>query len=416
MKILKITMSILFATLFFICSHTIVHGHSYVIEESPTPNSMLESSPPEITLTFNSKVNKDFSLTLSNEQQEVKFNSKKISSDQKQISIQLPPLDAGVYTVKYYVISSNDGHPIQGSYQFRINTPPAPENEVNPAPTQNDFAPEVKPTPPEKNASEIVIYIMKAIYYLGLVTLIGWIIWNRFIKHDHVKSKYLQIGTILQMLHFVGFLSVILVQQNIFTLNGLSVGFNSPFATTFNFLTYIALFMSLFGFIFLFRRVWFDIAWIVVIVLTKSLTGHAFEFEPTYLLVISDSIHLIAASLWASGLVIFVVFWRKQKLFAKHFLPLFSKVAFYSICILAGTGIFITVMYIPISNLFLTTWGLLLFTKTILVVFVILTATIIRSKMKKNKADLARWVTIDFLFMVFILIIVSIFTYVNPLP
>ena len=52
---------------------------------------------------------------------------------------------------------------------------------------------------------------------------------------DELKKKYLFWGVILQMLHLVGLISIILVQLNIFTSNGLSFAFEFSFETMFVF-------------------------------------------------------------------------------------------------------------------------------------------------------------------------------------
>ncbi|RUL55582.1 copper resistance CopC/CopD family protein [Lysinibacillus antri] len=436
MRAFKIPITILFMTLFFAAfGHSVVWGHSFVTEESPAKNSTQESSPTEIQLIFNSKVEKDFSLKLLDEnQQEIQYVTKNIDSEQKQISIQIPPLPSSKYTVEYYVISSNDGHPIRGSYQFQVKVKEEPvppnthsEQEMIPKPYVPPIdkieVPQTQPQPEPINnypqASEWIIYFMKALYFFGLVLVIGWVLLFRLVIHKYpkaIKEPFLFWGTILQMVHLVGLISVILIQFNIFSLNGLSFTFDSPFETIFTALWIISLFMALLGFIFLFKSIWFDVVWVLIIVLSKSLNGHAFEFEPKYVLVITDSIHLLAASLWASGLTLLIILWRKETLYVNEFLPIFSKMAFYSIGVLSITGTSITVIYAPSINLLLTTWGILLLIKILLVCLVIGMGFIIRRKMKKmNIADLSKWIVVDFTLMLLILIIVSIFTYLNPL-
>ena len=266
--------------------------------------------------------------------------------------------------------------------------------------------------------SEVLIHLMRAIYYFGLLFLIGWILLWRIVKNyaNDVKKKYLFWGTIIQMLHLVGLSSVILIQLNIFTINGLSFTPDFPFQTTFGLLWIVSLLMSLFGFLLLFKNQWFDILWLVAIVISKSLNGHALEFEPTILLVITNSIHLIAASIWAAGLMFIILFWRKHINYVQSFLPKFSKYAFSSIVVLSITGIFISYFYLKGFDLLFSDRGILLMIKTAIVSLVILAGVMIRSKMKEMQTvDLKRWITLDFILMFIIIIIVSILTYLNPL-
>lgn len=101
-----------------------VSGHAFVTGESLAPNSILETPLEEVKATFNSKVEKDFSIKLidENQQQIIPLNSE-ITTNQKEIKLQLPTLEGGNYFVECYVVSSNNGHPVQGSFIFQVNPP-----------------------------------------------------------------------------------------------------------------------------------------------------------------------------------------------------------------------------------------------------------------------------------------------------
>ena len=47
--------------------------------------------------------------------------SAQLSDNQQEIRLELPELSGGIYKVEYYVVSSNDGHPIRGSYHFNVD-------------------------------------------------------------------------------------------------------------------------------------------------------------------------------------------------------------------------------------------------------------------------------------------------------
>ena len=381
-------------------------------------------------ITFNSKVDNNlFTIKIYDEQQkEITSQLAEISDNQKEIRLKLPTLDGGKYQVEYYVISSNDGHPVQGSFMFEVADSKAPHDPVDVIEDgeSNNLEEEQPVSNPDQEIkgtsissfSEVLIHLMRAIYYFGLLFLIGWILLWRIVKNyaNDVKKKYLFWGTIIQMLHLVGLSSVILIQLNIFTINGLSFTPDFPFQTTFGLLWIVSLLMSLFGFLLLFKNQWFDILWLVAIVISKSLNGHALEFEPTILLVITNSIHLITASIWAAGLMFIILFWRKHINYVQSFLPKFSKYAFSSIVVLSITGIFISYFYLEGFDLLFSDRGILLMIKTGIVFLVILVGVMIRSKMKEMQTvDLKRWITLDFILMFIIIIIVSILTYLNPL-
>ena len=418
--------------LFFLGSEK-AWGHSYVVEEYPAPGSLLEQSPEEVKIIFNSEVEDDFSLRVFDEElTEVTIEKEPMNADRKIVSGRLPPLAGGNYTVEYYVISSNDGHPVQGSFSFQVaKGSPSPSEE----PVQGGEEPipiEVedgsgKEMLPEKEIglltsgmqpAELFIYIMRAIYYAGLLLVIGWVFWWRIVQRydGDILKKYVLWGTIFQMLHLVGLLSMLLIQLTIFSGNGLAFGADFPFDTTFGAVWLFSLLLSLIGLVFLFKNGWFDCVWLIALVVSKSMNGHSLEFEPAAVLVMTNSIHLLAAAVWAAGLTFIVLFWRRQGMYVRQFMPQFSKTAFISIIVLSITGIFTTIMFLPNFDALFSDWGYLLLLKGGLVVAVIVLASIIRLKYKHDKADeVEKLVKLDFCLLLLILVVVSVLTYVNPL-
>src|SRR3954465_3005890 len=97
-------------------------SHSFVVKETPAPNSQLETSPKEVIITFGNKVERDLVSIkiIDDKQQEVTSKPAQLSDNQLEIRLELPELSAGTYKVEYYAVSSNDGHPINGSYHFNV--------------------------------------------------------------------------------------------------------------------------------------------------------------------------------------------------------------------------------------------------------------------------------------------------------
>lgn len=412
-----------------------VLGHSFVVKESPVPNSQLETPPKEVVITFDKKVERELaSIKVTNEkQQKVTGNLPRLNDYQKEIALELPELGTGIYKVEYYAVSSNDGHPIRGAYHFNVidvnptaqmdrhgtmmePEPQQPSSEENAM--KADAGSDSEFTLADVNLTEWLIYMMRAIYYIGLLLIIGWVFWWRYIKDysTDLKKKYLFWGIVLQMLHLVGLLSMILIQLNIFTDQGLSFATDFPFGTNFGLMWLVSLLVSLIGFIVLFRNEWCDLGWVMILLLAKSLNGHSLEFEPSSALVLSNSIHLMAASIWASGLTFIIVFWRKQRLYVQSFIPLFSRFALMSMVILSITGFFASIAFLSSFEQLLSGWGIVLLSKVVLVIFVIIIAALIRTAIKKHKnADSRKLIMLDFFLMMAIIILVSILTYLSPI-
>lgn len=424
-----------FSVFLFFGSETAL-SHSFVIEETPIANSSLDVSPTEARVTFNSPIEIELSSLIVRNQNGIEITTEAPLFNEKQteIFVTLPPLEGGSYTVEYYVVSSNDGHPISGDYSFHVSSgipqePTIPDDievtskhqnetrEMNSDQNENE---KINSTTFNKgNLSEILISALRIIYYLGLLLLIGWVFWwHRIKSHSNDwQKKYLFWGTILQMVHLVGLLTMIALQLDIFSSNGLVISSDFFITSHFGIWWLVSLVLSLLGLLLLFRYKWFDVIWLVSIVLSKSFNGHSAEIEPWLLYVVNNSIHLLAASIWASGVWFTIVYWSKQRLQVHSFLPQFSKHALASIVILSITGILSSAGFFYYSDFALTTWTLFLWLKTFLVVFVVIIGYKIRAKLKSQKrSNLGLLLKIDFAIMITIIIVVSVLTYLNPQP
>ena len=430
------TVFLFFTSFLFFLSPSNVLGHSFVVKESPVPNSQLEKSPKKAIITFDKKIEKELaSLKVINEKQQVvTTDSPRLNDTQKELSIELPKLKEGKYKVEYYVISSNDGHPIRGTYNFSvIDVAPAPQMDrhgtiVEPeqelpsseeSVTKIDSDPKSESSLAEVNLMEWLIYMIRAIYYIGLLLIIGWVFWWRYIQEYSIdlRKKYLFWGIVFQMLHLIGLLSMILIQLNIFTVEGLVFALDLPYETNFGLMWLVSLFASLIGFFVLFRNNWFDFSWIIILLLAKSLNGHSLEFEPASTLVISNSVHLMAASIWASGLAFIIVFWRRHRLYVQSFLPLFSRCALIGMVILSITGLFASIAFLSSFEQLFTGWGMVLLSKLALVIVVLIIGALTRSAIKKQgKIVSGKLIMLDFFLMMVIIILVSILTYLSPIP
>ncbi|RHW37631.1 hypothetical protein D1B33_08890 [Lysinibacillus yapensis] len=427
----KVT-SCLFIAFLFMFMSSFVSAHVFVVEETPLPNSTLESSPSSISIKFSNQVDSSFSIkVLDMENQEVDVRVASISEDKKTIESQLPQLPNGQYKVQYAVISSNDGHVIEGNYTFHVNWKSSPsinhdyvkeETSGSIGKSQGNDMSNASNFENNQDSADylgMIHYIAKAIYYFGLLMIVGWIlIWRTIKNHSfELRKKFLFFGMIFQLIHFTGLMIFLLVQMNVFTSQGISFKFDFPIDTLFGKLWIVSLIFSLAGFFFLFKNRLFDFLWVLTIVVAKSFNGHTQEFEPTSLLVALNGIHLFAAAIWAAGLFYMLLFWRKQQLYVKSFLPIFSKAAVISIVLLSVSGSIISYLYLPDQDAILTDWGIVLLFKIAAVLGVVVIGAFIRMKMKRGRlADLKLPIKIDFLLLIILIILVSILTSLNPLP
>ena len=357
-----------------------IKGHSSVVMEYPAPNSQLETVPTEINITFKEKIKRaQASLeVVDNKGQTVTSNKAQISDDQQKIRLELPTLPDGMYYVHYYVVLFNDGHSVKGSYRFQIDSTLlfkqiGNNNLCIPISYQQETLQLY-----DLKEKEWFIYLMKVIYYAGLSLIVGWIFWWRIVQgySTELKKKYISYGIIIQILHLIGLFLMIIMQLNITTIFNNSG--NSLINSTFDLMWYVSLVISLIGFVCLFRKKWFDLIWMFLIL---ALNGYSFAFETPSLLIISHSALLFAFSIWAGRLLFILSFWRKHQLFIHSFSSSFSKYSFWCIIVLLITGFFEAIVYLSNTLESLNNWLFYLLCKLLAVIVIIATEKVIRSKL-----------------------------------
>jgi len=384
-------------------------AHAVLLEANPPLNSQLKDSPPEIRYIFNERIEKElYYIRVFNEEGELVTNNQaEISEDQRGISLMLPPLDEGNYTVTYHILSG-DGHPVEQSSILTIGTPskqPSPwymNNVIN-----------------QDHHSGISVDRM--LFYCSLLFLVGWLGWGIFFSFTNQSNQSTYENWLQKFRHF--FL-ISLIITSIIQVSSLLKGWDIAslipllLRSLWGWTWIVSLGLAVLSYLILRKSKWIDAAWILLLLTVEGISGHAITFTPSYLTVIVDFVHLITAAAWVGGLWFFILFWKHASEEMLRFYPLFSRVAFISLIVLTITGIFTTILFLPEwSYLTKTAWGILLLIKTLLVLVVIIVASFIRASWKKNQLDrLPSLFRMDFTLMIFILIIVGALTYLNPLP
>jgi copper transport protein len=385
-----------------------VFAHSSAVSMSPAPNSNLENSPGTVTIEFQSEIDENlYSLKVLNEnQQEVTLEKAVLSENKKELTLLLPRLSPGVYMVSYNIISANDGHRLQETYQFSIGKVVEGMNIV---PSKSSF-----------QYGDITIYLIRILYYFGLLWIIGWVFWKIIMKGKgrQLPKAFEHWGIIAQIVHLMGLISMILLQIIDITNSGLTFSPQIPLNSIYAFAWIGLLCLSIIGFVSLFKSQWFDVGWILLIALFKGVNSHSFESDPAFLLMVLNLIHLVCASIWCSGIIFALVFWKKQRLYVTDFLPLFSQLALLSFSTLILTGTILTIFLLPNPlALFTTPWGFILLIKLIIVLLICFVAFKIKEAMKlKLNHGIKLLLTLDLFFLIALIILISVLTYINPFP
>jgi len=102
-------------------------AHAALVSSVPAQRQTVTSSPPRVRLTFNERLEPAFTRVsvwdASGQQVDLKDGAVD-PGNSKVVTVSLPPLRPGRYTVRYRVLSV-DGHIVEASFLFSV-APPAP--------------------------------------------------------------------------------------------------------------------------------------------------------------------------------------------------------------------------------------------------------------------------------------------------
>jgi methionine-rich copper-binding protein CopC len=99
-------------------------GHAYLVKSSPARRAVLSTPPTRVVLWFNERLEAQFSqISIWNaEGQQMDGGDMEVGpDDRKRLSVSLPTLPPGNYTVKYRVLSV-DGHVVEAEFPFTIRS------------------------------------------------------------------------------------------------------------------------------------------------------------------------------------------------------------------------------------------------------------------------------------------------------
>jgi copper transport protein len=103
-----------------------VDAHANQINSNPAPNSELETSPDRVIVWYSEPIEESFSVVtvLNSAAQRVDLDdSARDPSEPSAMSVGLPELENGTYTVVWKNLSSVDGHKVIGSFVFAVGEP-----------------------------------------------------------------------------------------------------------------------------------------------------------------------------------------------------------------------------------------------------------------------------------------------------
>jgi copper transport protein len=356
-------------------------AHAYLTKTFPSASTILDTPPPIVALTFDEAVEPRFaiiSVTDKDAHQVATDSPQRSPANPDTLVVHLKPhLPEGWYLVYWRAISV-DGHPVQGAFTFAVGP--------NPGPAPQFVIPHIA-----KSATTTPLVIAKWVMFLTVMASIGLMAMRLAIGRPLVRrvagSSLRPVTVAFAFASSAALLAVPVFLEETTAVDSLHGFFDlGALVPLWRTTAYGRAFVDLELVFALFVAaawiaIWLDrpdrekrsIAEILAgvgvgaaaaaVVLIPGAAGHAAQTSPRGLAVALDWLHVGSGSLWVGGLVGLVLLWAtlapaRRVAGLAVVVPRFSNVALVSVAVLLGSGIWASVLHLPIlSALWTTAYG-----------------------------------------------------------
>ncbi len=369
-------------------------AHAVLESSSPAANSTVAAAPEQIVLQFNGEVK--FSAQqprlLDSQAVGITTGTATLSDAGKRITIPIPKLKVGTYTVVWRVLST-DGHPLPGSLVFNVGSP-STTNHVGHISGEST-----------SKAVGIFMGVLRTIGFAAFTTAVGSLLFVAVCVPHLAGTRRAQMLTALSL--FVLGLAAIAQCFGLhpFT-NGGSVGdiasfkhFRDSLELDHGKALVIRFGLALVG-ILLFSRhrlrgkrllgLLLVGTWVAGLAATFAYIGHPRSGRWQTLAILLDGVHLVAASAWVGGLFALIVLVLIDKSSTEHHAAAvkFGKIAATSVVVVVLTGSIQAIRQMTsITDFWQETYGRLLGVKLIAVGLILLVAARSRWLTKGEDSD-----------------------------
>lgn len=393
-------------------------AHANLSQAIPAPNTVLTTSPIELSIWFTEPIEAQFSqLRLFNANGQQVDNQDVLVNDNL-MRVTLPTLAEGIYTVAWQNVSTVDGHPAEGSYLFSIGQP-LPQEAI--APTQRPLL------------TSWAEPVARAISLWSGLVIVGGLAFNQWVmKQEGTGRKQLfsllWLALALFLLAAVGQLWLqVGVVQRLSSDGSWGQAASNILSKTFwgqMWLARLAIWL-LFTFALAFRPnqrglVWLSFGLLVPINLTSHAAATA---QITTATLFNDLAHLLAAALWVGGLIHFALFlWSGSGRDKPHLLldlvPRFSTLAILAVGTLIITGLYATWSQLLSLVAWQTPYGLILLVKLALLGPLLLLGAYnllwLSPRLRQQPHHLRRSVSGEAILATLVILIVGLLTSLEP--
>ena len=414
---------VLFAALLWLAGGTQrpALAHALLVRSEPAANAELTSLPPSVEIWFSEPLESEFShirlLDFLGEEVVAADSSTVDVNDPNHMSLRLPDLPPGLYTVVWTTLSSVDGHEWVGSFPITLLNPDGSRPAIGSVVAVAGETGEI-PSPLKG--------IARWFSLLGAILLAGTLLFREAVARPVLLSQSMPgvaaaLARSWRLLGIVGIAGVLLggwlqIGIQVAALGALDRIFDLLVSTQPGRLVLLrqALLVAYVTFLMTpetpaevnARRpagalVWVAVEYLIglVMLLTFSLASHAAAVPGRGWAVTGDFVHLLAAAVWMGGLVhLALLFWLGRGSGEDELTGLgrivrrFSLLAAGAVFVLTVTGLFSSVVQLPtLTDLWTTTYGLLLLGKIGLVALALAVAFFNNRAAQRDNANTSVW-------------------------
>ena len=336
---------------FLALAQGVASAHAVLISSDPKPGARLGTAPGIVVLRFTEPVTPKLSVATVTDPTGRRFSG---HGSESEITVLLATNAPGSYRVDWRSVSADDGHAERGSFQFSVLAPAAPGSASHAA----------------ASGSSVALGVFRTIEYLGLLLAIGLLLIRRLARREPeipwVRRKGMLAGAVAVSL--TGALVVVALEATAAS----SIGGTLRYLTTGVPGTARLVLLVALSFALLASLVSVPVfPFILVSVSGLAASGHGASAHPMWWGVAVDAGHLLAAGLWAGGILALATLrppggYRGPE--ARRLLDRFSPVAVTAFLMTVGLGALQAFQDVgSLHGLFATAYGRILSVKVLAV-------------------------------------------------
>lgn len=351
-----------------IVSHDVtLAAHAYLVQVDPPAGAARSLSPEKVIFLFSEEIESKFSsFTLYDAHgqllKELAFTPEEGGL---RVVVPLERLSDGIYTVAWKVLSAIDGHITKGVYPFGVG-----------AHAEHSSHASTEPVTGTGTALDPVRVLSRWLHYLSLVTLMGMLIFTRFILAEQPFARVLSVLWGLAILTSCS--ELLLYAQSVGELSARVL-----FGTQVGLLWSVKIgLLAMVGPTMLWhrKRLWARAGLVIGVgaLISGVQSSHSAALRDPLALVF-DGLHLVAVAIWAGGLLsLGLLAWRSREGVPWGVvLPRFSQWALLSVMVIIGSGVYLSFKHVgSLAALWSTNYGRFLVLKIAMLVAILAMAAL----------------------------------------